>query len=86
MNIISLAICKVDQAHKPICESNKDWFRVFDDVPKYKLKSDEVSFDHFEGSYKLTILNKDRHQMYVLMDRNYMLSVSDQITIFDTIW
>ena len=49
MKIQSVAVCERGEK-KPIIESNKQWLRIIEDIPKYKLLQGQVQSYEDDGS------------------------------------
>ncbi len=49
MKIQSVAVCERGEK-KPIIESNKQWLRIIEDIPKYKLQQGQVQSYEDDGS------------------------------------
>ena len=66
MKIQSVAVCERGEK-KPIIESNKQWLRIIEDIPKYKIQTGQVqSYDDdgnilkvFQGDLDFYLVIKD---------------------------
>lgn len=70
MKIYSIALCDIAKG-KPIAivESNQQWRRVLEDIPKYKLVS-TTYMSYFEGNDKLVVYTNNDWSLYLLLSQH----------------